>query len=52
MKDYINSILYFMILLAAVSVVSDLVIAHKVDSIKQEITELRKDFSYDPKDAK
>lgn len=52
MKDNINSILYFMILLAVISTVSDLLIAHSVDSIRQDIVELKKEFSYDPKDAK
>ncbi len=47
-----KSILYIIAIWAAYSVSVDLMIAHKVDSIKQEITELRKDFSYDPKDAK
>ena len=30
----------------------DLLIAHEIDSIREEITQLRKVFSYDPKDAK
>ncbi|MCK5602169.1 hypothetical protein KAR91_09875 [Candidatus Pacearchaeota archaeon] len=44
------AILITLCLLAAS--INNYVLHDKINSIKQDITELRKDFSYDPKDAK
>jgi hypothetical protein len=47
-----KQICYLLIILAVLSIVTDLFIAHEVDRIREEIVEIRKDYSYDPKDVK
>ncbi len=44
--------LFMVIILIGMLLASDIYLDREIIKIKQEITQLRKDFSYDPKDAK
>ena len=49
------NIKYVLCIIAICAVYSgavDLMISHKIDRVRQDIVELKKEFSYDPKDAK